>query len=56
MINDYRCHECGYLWGDYFHKKPDDEIKCPTCGKPMTKLLSYASFKINGASAANGYS
>ena len=36
-------------------KNSDTICKCPTCGKDAKKLVSKASFKVNGASYANGY-
>jgi len=46
-IFEYRCNACGEQI-EKISSKPQDEIPCPTCGKPAAKVLSV--FATSGSS------
>ena len=56
---EYQCQDesCGHRWEDLERMTDPPQTKCPKCGKPTAaRLMSRASFKVHGYSAANNYS
>jgi putative FmdB family regulatory protein len=60
-IYEYKCDNCGYEFEEIRAEKDKDipcDMYCPGCEEEgfVRRLISAGSFKINGYSAANGYS
>jgi putative FmdB family regulatory protein len=54
-IYQYECKSCGNIFEKLKNKITDKEI-CPACGGNSKKIISPASFIINGYSSKNNYS
>lgn len=58
-IYEYACtsESCAHRWEDLEKMTDPPQTKCPKCGKETAvRLMSRANGKVNGYSAANGYS
>ena len=57
MLYDYRCPECKGIWElSRPVEERDNPYVCSMCQKECSRLISKASFVINGYSFKNGYS
>ena len=57
MVYDYCCPECKGIWElSRTVAKRDDPYVCSMCEVECKRIISKASFVINGYSEANGYS
>ena len=57
MIFEYECLVCDKRYEEFRRvDERDDPFECPECSAFCERVISKASFKINGYSERNGYS